>query len=492
MTDGPISEETLDPQNWDDMRSLAHQMVDDMFDNLRTLRERPVWQPTPDDVKARMNLPLPHEPEGAQAAYEDFKRDVLPYSMGSPHPRFWGWVISPGTPLGMMADMLASGLNPNMGGASHVSNDVELQVIDWCKEMLGYPAEASGLLVSGGSMANLVGLTVARNTHSGIDMRKDGVGALPQRLMLYCSTETHSSVQKAVEMLGLGSSSIHYVPVNDAYQIDVDALETAIAVDKAAGKRPWCLVGSAGTTNTASIDDLTRLADIAQREGMWYHVDGAFGALAALSPELKPLTAGMERADSLAFDLHKWFYAPFEVGCALVRDRNKHRSAFTLTPSYLVHGERGITAGKDWFSDYGFQLTRSFRALKVWLMIKTEGIDKYGRLIYQNVEQARYLQALVEASPELEMLAPRALNVVCFRFKAAGLDDDSLNALNKELLIRVQESGAAVVTGTTLHGLQAIRMCNVNHRSRREDFDLLVREIIRTGNELIAEMTVAG
>jgi glutamate/tyrosine decarboxylase-like PLP-dependent enzyme len=288
----------------------------------------------------------------------------------------------------------------------------------------------------------------------------------------------------------LGSDSIHYIPVNERYQIDIDALEAAVAADKAAGLRPWCLLGNAGTTNTASIDDLTRLADIAEREGMWYHVDGAFGALAALSPELKPLTAGMERADSLAFDLHKWFYAPFEVGCALVRDRAKHRSAFTLTPSYLVHGERGITAGKDWFSDYGFQLTRSFRALKVWMMIKTEGIDKYGRLIYQNVQQARYLQALVEAAPELEMLAPVALNVVCFRFTAAGLDDNALNALNKELLIRVQESGAAIVTGTTLHGLQAIRMCNVNHRSRREDFDLLVREVIRTGNELLAEMVI--
>jgi glutamate/tyrosine decarboxylase-like PLP-dependent enzyme len=492
MTDQPIREETLDPQNWDEMRALAYQMVDDMLDHLRTLRERPAWQPTPDEVKERMQLPLPHEPEGAESAYEDFKRDVLPYSMGSPHPRFWGWVISPGTPMGMMADMLAAGLNPNMGGASHVSNEVEFQVIDWCKEMLSYPAEASGLLVSGGSMANLVGLTVARNSLSDIDMRKQGVGGLSQRLMLYCSTETHSSVQKAVEMLGLGSDSIHSIPVNDAYQIEVDALEAAIAADKAAGLRPWCIVGSAATTNTASIDDLNRLADIAEREGMWYHVDGAFGALAALSPELKSMVAGMERADSLAFDLHKWFYAPFEVGCALVRDRAKHRNAFTLTPSYLVHGERGITAGKDWFSDYGFQLTRSFRALKVWLMIKTEGIDKYGRLIYQNVEQARYLKALVEAAPELELLAPVALNVVCFRFKAAGLDDDSLNALNKELLIRVQESGTAVVTGTMLKGKQAIRMCNVNHRTRREDFDLLVHEVIRTGNELVAETTVAG
>ena len=436
-----------------------------------------------------MQLPLPHEPQGAAATYEDFQRDVLPYHMGTPHPRFWGWVISPGTPMGMLAEMLAAGINPNMGGAAHVSINVERQVIDWCKEMLGYPAEASGLLVSGGSMANLVGLTVARNSLAGEDIRKNGVPA--QRLMLYCSTETHSSVQKDVELLGLGSDSIHFIPVNDAYQIDVDALEAAIAADRAAGLRPWCIVGNAATTNTASFDDLNRLADIAEREKLWYHVDGAFGALTALAPDLRTLSAGMERADSLAFDLHKWFYAPFEVGCTLVRNKALHLNAFTLTPSYLAHGTRGISGEAEWFGDYGVQLTRSFRALKVWMMMKSEGIDKFGRLIQQNVDQAHYLESLVEVAPELELLAPVALNVVCFRFRADELDEAALNHLNDELLIRLQISGAAVVTGTMLQGKRAIRMCNVNHRSRREDFDLLVREVIRTGTELIAETAVA-
>jgi glutamate/tyrosine decarboxylase-like PLP-dependent enzyme len=405
--------------------------------------------------------------------------------MGSPHPRFWGWVISPGAPMGMLAEMLAAAINPNLGGAAHVANNVERQVIAWCKEMLGYPAEASGLLVSGGSMANLVGLTVARNSLAGENVRKNGVPT--QRLMLYCSTETHSSVQKDVELLGLGSDSIHFIPVNDAYQIDVDALEAAISADRAAGLRPWVIVGNAGTTNTASFDDLNRLADIAAREKLWYHVDGAFGALTALAPNLRSLSAGMERADSLAFDLHKWFYAPFEVGCTLVRNKELHHNAFTLTPSYLSHGTRGITGESEWFADYGVQLTRSFRALKVWMMVKSEGIDKYGRLIQQNVDQAHYLESRVEAAPELEMLAPVALNVVCFRFRADGLDEAVLNHLNEELLIRLQLSGAAVVTGTMLHGKQAIRMCNVNHRSRREDFDLLVREVIRIGTTLVAE-----
>lgn len=484
MNDQPIHEETLDPQDWDSIRALGHQMLDDMIDFLATLREQPTWQPMPSDVKAHFHQPLPHEPQGAETAYDDFRHDVLPYTMGSMHPRFWGWVISPGSPIGMLAEMLAAGLNPNVGGASHSANEVEAQVIEWCKEMLGYPAQASGLLVSGGSMANLVGLTVARNA-SGEDIRAHGVFA--SRLILYCSTETHSSVQKSVELLGLGSDSIHFIPVNDAYQIDIEALETAIVEDRAAGLHPWCIVGNAATTNTASFDDLSRLADIAMREGVWFHVDGAFGALAALAPELRARTDGMERADSLAFDLHKWFYAPYEVGCALVRDRDKHRSAFTLTPSYLVHGERGITAGKDWFSDFGFQLTRGFRALKVWMMIKADGIDKYGRLIQQNVDQAHYLEGLIAAAPELELLAPVSLNVVCFRYCANGMDDDALNHLNHELMIRLQESGAAIVTGTMLGGKQAIRMCNVNHRTRREDFDLLAREVIRFGRELVAE-----
>ncbi len=223
---------------------------------------------------------------------------------------------------------------------------------------------------------------------------------------------------------------------------------------------------------------------------MWYHVDGAFGALAALAPDLRPLTAGMERADLLAFDLHKWFYAPHEVGCALIRNANLHHRAFTLTPSYLAHGDRGITAGDIWYSDYGFQLSRGFRALKVWMMIQAEGIDKYGRLIQQNVDQARYLEQLINAAPELELLAPVALNIVCFRFSDQSLDDEALNLLNHELLIRLQESGTAVVTGTILHGKQAIRMCNVNHRSRREDFDLLVRELLRLGKELVSEGTI--
>lgn len=478
-------EETLDPNDWQAMRDLGHRMVDDMLTYLQTVRERPAWQPIPEEVQTRLTTPAPNEPQGPEAAYADFVRDVLPYPMGNIHPRFWGWVIGTGTPLGMLAEMLAAAVNPNMGGGSHAPNQVESQVIEWCKQMLGYPAEASGVLVSGASMANLVALTVARNHQAGFDVRKHGLQASPRRLMVYGSAEIHSSIQRAVEVLGLGSESLRLIPVNADFQMDMAALEAAVTADRAAGHQPLCLIGSAGTVNTGAFDDLNAQADFCDREQMWFHVDGAFGALAALSPQLRPLTAGMERADSLTFDMHKWLYVPYEAACVLVRNREAHYHAFTLTPPYLSHTERGAAAGDRWFSDYGVQLSRGFRALKIWLSLKEHGVARYGRLIQQNVEQCRYLAELVDAAPELERLAPVPLNIVCFRYRVQGFDDATLNALNQELLLRLHEQGIAVPSYTRIHGKYALRVANTNHRTRREDFDLLVREVVRIGNELV-------
>lgn len=485
MSDQYLDELTLDPHDWDAMRALGHRMVDDMMTYLQNRREAPVWQPTPNEVTARLKQAVPLEPMGAEAAYEDFLGDVLPYVMGNTHPRFWGWIMGPGTPLGALADMLASAVNPNMGGGDHAANKVEAQVIAWCKTMLGYPSDASGLLVSGGSMANLVGLNVARYAKAGFDVRKEGLYGSPRRLMLYCSTETHSSILKAAESLGLGSNSVHFIPVNEHFQIKIEALQSAIATDRAAGHQPFCVVGNAGTTNTGSVDHLNALADLCEREDLWYHVDGALGALVALSPSLKPLMTGMERADSLAFDLHKWLHIPFEAGCVLIRSSEAHRLAFTLTPAYLKHTDRGLAAGELWFSDYGLQLTRGFRALKVWMSIKEHGLRKYAQIIQQNVEQAQYLTTLIERSPNLECLAPTALNIICFRYKAADLDDAALNQINEEILLRLQESGVALPSSTTLNNRYAIRVCITNHRTRREDLDLLVREIIALGETLV-------
>ncbi|MBZ0290691.1 MAG: amino acid decarboxylase, partial [Anaerolineae bacterium] len=345
----------------------------------------------------------------------------------------------------------------------------------------------SGLLVSGASMANLVGLTVARNSLAGFDVRRRGIQNAPKRLMVYGSKEMHSSIQRAVEVLGLGSDSLRLIPVNENFQMDTAALQTAITADRNMGYQPICVVGCAGTVNTGSFDDLNALADICTREGLWFHVDGAFGAMAALSPALRHLTAGMERADSLAFDMHKWLYVPFEAACVLVRKQDAHYRTFTLTADYTKHTKRGAAAGASWFSDFGIELSRGFRALKVWLSLKEHGIEKYGRLIQQNVEQVRYLTQVVDATPELERLAPVPLNIVCFRYRVEGLDEETLNQLNEELLIRLHESGIAVPSYTRINGKYAIRVANTNHRSRRSDFDLLVQAVLRLGYELVQE-----
>ena len=484
-----ITEETLDPEDWEAMRQLGHRMVEDMLNYLETVRQRPVWQPVPGEVKDFLSRPLPQNPQDPATVYQDFLENILPYPMGNIHPRFWGWVMGNGTVMGVLADLLASTVNPNMGGGSHAPNILEAQVIEWCKEMVGFPAGASGLLVSGGSMANLVGLTVARNTKAGYDLRQEGLQAAPSRMVLYGSEEMHSSIQKAVELLGLGNASLRRIRVNADFEIRLDALEAAIRADRAAGLQPFCVVGGAGTVNTGAIDDLSALADLCEREGLWFHVDGAFGALAFLSPGMRPRLEAIQRADSLAFDLHKWMYLPFEVGCVLVRREEDHRRAFSLTPEYLAHtGDRGLASGATWFSDYGVQLTRGFRALKVWMSLKEHGIHKFGRLIQQNIDQAAYLARLVDEIPNLEQVAPAPLNIVCFRYNDGHLDEEALNRLNQELLVRLHESGVAVPSYTTLNGKYALRAAITNHRSRREDFDLLVTTTVQIGNEVAAEM----
>jgi aromatic-L-amino-acid decarboxylase len=480
-----VTEETLDPKDWQAMRALGHRMVDDMMGWLETARERPVWQPVPEAVKQALREPLPQEGQGAEAAYESFRELVLPYPMGSYHPRFWGWVIGTGTPLAMLAEMLAAGMNSNLGGGDHAAGYVEEQVLSWCREMTGFPETASGLLVSGSSMGNLVGLAVARSARAGFDVRRQGLaGEAP--LAVYASGEAHSSIQKAVELLGLGTDGLRKVPVRADFTVDVEAMRGMIAADRASGVRPICVVGNAGTVNTGAVDDLPALADLAAREGMWFHVDGAFGALACLSPRLRPALAGMERADSLTFDFHKWMYLPYEIGVVLVRDASAHRQTFSLTPDYLAHGERGLNAGL-WFSDYGVQLSRGFRALKAWMHIREHGTDKLGRLVDQNVAQARHLAGLVERSPELELMAPVALNIVCFRYRAADRADAEQDALNQELLVRLQESGVAAPSYTRIGGRYALRAAITNHRSRREDFDAMVAEVLRIGRELAAK-----
>lgn len=480
-------EETLDPADWEAMRALGHRMVDVMLDYLRDVRERPVWQPTPEPTKAHLRQPLPRQPEAPEAIFADFETHVLPYTKGNIHPRFWAWVQGTGTPLGMLADLLASGMNPNMGIGDHAPMYVEHQVLDWCKELMGYPAEASGILVSGGTVANLTALTVARNAFDE-RIRTEGLRAVPGQLVVYASAETHSCQIKAVELLGLGREALRKVPVDDAYRLNLDELRRQVAADRAAGYLPLAVVGNAGTVNTGAIDPLDELADFCQEEKIWFHVDGAFGALAKLVPAFQPQLRALERADSLAFDLHKWPSINYEVGCTLIRDARRHRAAFALGANYLLSHARGLAAGPELVGNYGIELSRGFKALKVWMSFREHGVDRYARLIAQNIAQCRYLADLIEAEPTLELLAPVPLNIVCYRFNPGYLTDAELNALNQELLMQLQEAGIAAPSSTVLGGRYAIRVANVNHRSRREDFEVLARETERLGQALATRL----
>jgi aromatic-L-amino-acid/L-tryptophan decarboxylase len=478
MTEPHLESESLDPRDWQSFRALAHRMVDDSLDYLQSLGEHPPWQPMPGDVRAALTSePLPRAPQTAERAYDDFLKNVLPYTNGNRHPRFWGWIQGNGTPLGMMADMLAAGMNPHCAGLDQSSKLVELQVIAWLAELMGFPKDASGVLVSGGTMANVLGLAVARQAKAGFNVRELGMQGTGERLTVYASGEVHSWAQKAVELFGMGNSSLRRVPVDADFRIRIDALRDMIAADRLAGCRPICVIGTTGTVNSGATDDLDALADLCAQEHLWFHVDGAFGALARLVPALAPALKGMERADSLAFDLHKWMYLPYEIACVLVRDRAVHEATFSVTPSYLTDEGRGVIAGGLPFADRGVELTRNFKALKVWLSLKAEGVDKFARVIAQNVEQARRFGERIVNVPNVVLSAPVSLNIVCFRVAPPSLSPEQQDSLNKELLLRIQETGLAIPSGSRIAGRYVIRVACSNHRSVWEDFEALAAGI---------------
>jgi glutamate/tyrosine decarboxylase-like PLP-dependent enzyme len=483
-------EETLDPTDWESFRTLAHRMVDDSLDFLKTLGHRRPWEPMPEDVRnAITSEPLPRQPQSAERAYDDFVTNVLPFTNGNRHPRFWGWIQGNGTPLGMMADMLAAGMNPHCAGLDQAPKLVELQVIAWLAELMGFPRDSSGVLVSGGTMANVLGLAVARHARAGFNVRELGMHGAEERLTVYASSEVHSWAQKAVELLGMGNASLRRVPVDGEFRIRVDALRDMIAADRLAGVRPICVIGTAGTVNSGATDDLDALADLCAAENLWFHVDGAFGALARLVPSLAPALKGMERADSLAFDLHKWMYLPYEIACVLVRDRAVHEATFSVTPSYLVDEGRGVIAGGLPFADRGVELTRNFKALKVWLSLKAEGVDKFARVIAQNVEQARRFAERIVKVPNVVLSAPVSLNVVCFRVAPPAMSPEQQDALNKELLLRIQETGLAIPSGSRIGGRYVLRVACTNHRSVWADFEALAEGIEKLNAELERSMS---
>jgi len=481
-----FAEETLDPANWSEALALSHRIVEDAVAYLRDVRDRPVWQAMPDGARARFFTPLPRTPEPLADVYRTIAETVMRYPMGNIHPRFWAWYMGSSNFTGALGDFLAAVQGSNLGGGDHAATLMDQQVVNWCKEMIGFPAAASGTLVSGGSMANMIGLTVARNKKSGVDVRERGVAAIEMPLRFYGSDQLHGCHRKAMEALGLGNRALRRIPSDGGLRIDIRALGKAIAEDRAAGFQPACVIASAGTVNTGAIDDLVALRALAAQEDLWLHVDGCIGALLAIAPENAYRVAGIETADSVALDPHKWLHAPFEAGCALVRDAIAHRGAFAAEEEYLKTSARGLASGV-WLHEYGLQTSRGYKALKIWMALKEHGIEKFGRLIDQNIAQARYLTDLIKAEPILELVAPTNINIVCFRYRPADADRVALEAINSEIMLRLQDEGIAAVSDTTVHGEHCLRAAINNHRTRRSDLELLVRETIRLGDDIARE-----
>lgn len=483
-------EETLDPEDWDSVRSLGYRIIDEAVDHIAGVRDRPVWREMPGEVRARLSAPLPRAGRPLAEVYEEFAATAMKYPMGNIHPRFWAWYMGAGNVAGAFGDFLAAIDGSNLGGGNTGPAAIDRQVTGWLKEMTGFPAEAGAMLTSGGSVANLVGLTVARNVMAGIDVREEGVAAIPAPLRFYASDQVHSCHQKAMEVLGLGNRALVRVPTDGALRMDMAALARAVAADRAAGLKPACVIASAGTVNTGSIDPLEEIADFCVREEMWFHADGCIGALLKAAPRGEALVRGLERADSLALDPHKWLHAPFVAGCALVRDRRAHFGAFTLHGEYLQEQARGLAAG-EFLADYGIDLSRGYQALKIWMALSHYGADKFGRLIDQNIDQARRFAARVMREPRLDLMAPQVINIVCFRYTLPGLSEAGHRALNTEIMLRLQEAGTAVPTDTTIGGRHCLRVAITNHRTRMADLDLLADEVIRLGG-VIARETGAG
>jgi glutamate/tyrosine decarboxylase-like PLP-dependent enzyme len=387
-----------------------------------------------------------------------------------------GWVHGGGNVVGALAEMLAAGLNANLGGRDHVPIEVERQITEWTRTMLSFPPGASGVFVTGTSMANLMAVWVARTAALGRDARQYGVSGEGALLTAYTSKAAHGCISKAMDLAGFGTDALRSMPVDRSHRVDVEAMRAQIKRDREIGLRPFLVVGSAGTVDVGAIDDLEGLSALCREEQLWFHVDGAYGALGMLSPAIAPYLAGLETADSVALDFHKWGQVPYDAGFLLVRDSERHLDAFAAPAVYLRRETRGLAAGSPWPCDLGPDLSRGFRALKTWFTLKAFGTDKLGAMIERTCRLARYLEAKVSAEPQLELLAPAQLNIVCFRYRA-----DDANRVNSEIVADIQESGIAAPSTTTLDGKLAIRAAIVNHLTDTSDLDALVAAVLEFG-----------
>ena len=478
--DLPIQpERSLDPDNWAEFRALGHRMLDDMLDYIQDIRERPVWQAMPDETRRQFREGLPEAPSDPASVYDEFTRMIVPYALGNVHPGFMGWVHGGGTPVGMLAEMLAAGLNSNLGGRDHAGIEVERQIVEWTRRIFEFPETASGLFVTGTSMANLMAVLVARRWALGEGCRAEGVGGDGAGLRAYTSRAAHACISRALDFSGLGTDALRVIDNDVGHRIDIDALGAAIRVDRDAGLQPFLVVGTAGTVEIGAMDDLQRLAALCKNEGLWFHVDGAFGALAKLSPELAPRLAGIEKANSIAFDFHKWAQVPYDAGFLLVRDAALHMDAFASPAAYLRREVRGLAAGSPWPCDLGPDLSRGFRALKTWFTLKTFGTKRLGEVISRSCEVARHLEKRIRSEPSLELLAPAHLNIVCYRYRTENPD-----TFNAALAVAIQESGIAAPSTTLIDGKLAIRAAIVNHRTSERDVDALIDTTLSLADEM--------
>ncbi len=475
----------LDPDDWEAFSREAHRALDLMIGHLHSLRAQKVWQPIPDEVKARFQAPLPLEGRDFAGLIDEFATSILPYGAGNIHPLFMGWVQGAGTPIGMVAEMLAAGLDANCGGRNHIAIDVERQITLWLAELFGFPRDASGIFVTGTSMANLLAVLVARTDALGEKVRSQGLRAMGRQLTGYASREAHGCIDKAFDLAGIGSSFLHRLPVDAEGGLSIEALRAAIAHDRAEGLMPAIVVGTAGTVNAGAFDDLDALADLCAEEGLWFHIDGAFGSLCALAPELRPLVKGMKRASSIALDFHKWLHVPYDAGFFLCRDGEAHRRTFMSSGAYLSRAPRGLAAGEVWPCDLGPDLSRGFRALKTWFTFQAFGTERLGETIAATCRIARHLAALIEASPGFALCAPVKLNIVCFSAK-----DENAGVLNRAIVMDLHEQGLAAPSITILDGKPVIRAAILNHRTRLSDMDFFIAAAEASAARLRREGTV--
>ncbi len=474
---------TLDPADWSAFRQQAHRMLDDMLDYLEHLRQRPTWQPLPVTKGSFFRQASPQEPQELSQVHQEFMDYILPYTIGNPHPGFMGWVHGGGTPVGMLAEMLAGGLNVNAGGRHQAPIQLERQLLSWIRHWFEFPPQASGLFVTGTSMANLIGVWIAQRARLGPTLRQQGLAAQAQRpLIAYASAGAHGCIAQALDLSGLGTQALHLIPMNDQYQMDTDALRARVPADRAAGLEPFLVVGTAGSVDVGAVDDLADLASFCRAQELWFHVDGAYGALGCLSPQLAPYLAGIQQADSIAFDFHKWGQVPYDAGFILVREDTLQRQTFATPAAYLRRDTRGAAAGSPWPCDYGPDLSRGFRALKTWFTLKVYGTRALGEMMANTCTLAQQLGALISAHPRLELLAPITLNIVCFRFRCPDP-----NTVNAQLLMELHESGLALPSSTTLQGQFALRAAIVNHRTTLQDLETLVAAVLHFGMLLAPE-----